>query len=326
MVKKLFALAITNCSLLSGAFALDDSAICERIARLEDNGELSNRNIHLSHDEIQHIDLNGDGMLEAVKLTGMHGDVSVNVSFDGIAPNMCSVLSRNDGVIDIDGEYFGVIRAMDILHVIWKFEKKPDGAFQGKPVCFFDRAWEETGCGLLYTEEYASRVDLSRPRRTPDWKTAYVKPPFLDELYSGYDGVAPYSDKIDIDFDNDGVIEKVGTIIARYPSPDPSAYEMSVTFDESGKIEPTFQNARLVQFFGEEKHAPGFSDGKARISFLESKYFGVFIEDRYTPTPFSDHGPEHPFRQIYKLSGASPRVMCKSEFAWKTVYQKADAQ
>ncbi len=90
------------------------------------------------------------------------------------------------------------------------------------------------------------------------------------------------------------------------------------------EIESTFQNARLAQFFGAAKRTAGFSDDKARISFLVSKVSGdVFIEDQYMPEPLT-YGPERPFQQIYKLNGAFPDVQCKSEFEWKTIITTED--
>ena len=327
LIRAIFALIVTNGVLQVNAFALASDALCERIARLEDKEMLGSLKIALSHDEAKRLDLNHDGVSELVTLTGMHNDVSINGSTNQMAPNLCSVTARNDGVINIDGAYYGVIRSSGMLYMVWRFEKTPGENFRGVPMCRYDRKWEETGCGVeQYPEKFYTRTSLSRPAHSPNRKTAYSKYPFLDEVYARNYSVAPYSDKIEVDFDNDGKKETVGTVLVRYPSPDAHVYEMPVTFNDNGEIEPTFQNARIIQFLGEEKRVNGYSDDLARIAFLESENGRVFIEDRYLPSKLldDDRAPQRPFRHIYKLTGASPRVMCKSEFSWTTVYKHVE--
>lgn len=321
-------LIVLCAAFISTAFA-DEGDLCKSIAALEDENALQSVKVSLSHDEPALLDLDGDGEQEAVQAYGEFSDIIVDGSHKA-GPDYRSVLARPDGLIELDGEYYGVMRTLDILTFIWRYTQQEDGSFRSKAVCHFDRQWTETGCGLRYAEEYYDRIAFTRPERVPYRETDYYKPAFLDEVYSLYRGVAHYGEPLTIDFDNDTKDEKVGTIIVRYSSPDEGSYEMPVNLSagDENAIEPTFQNARLIQFLGKEKVAPGYSDSNARVSFLRPKsdYRDVLIEDRHVPEIFSYYAaPAKPYRQIYRLRGAWPEVMCKAEYSWRTLYRNADA-
>ncbi|MEM8772630.1 MAG: hypothetical protein AAGD92_13370 [Pseudomonadota bacterium] len=299
--------------------------ICERIAHLEDKGELSDYKIGLSHEVPINVDLDRDGSLETLQLHGPFAEVSVNED-RSVAPEYKSVYARQGGVVEIDGEHFGVIRSTDILAMIWSFKKSDQNAFEGEPVCFFDREWTETGCGLNYSEDKFERVKFKRPDRFPNLKTDSYRPPFLDDVFEYHKGVADYGDGLKADFDNDGREESIGTILISFPSPDPRVLEMPVALAADGKVAPTFQNARLVQFLSREKRKlrQGTDDAGLLLPKEKAAHVGVLIEDRFEPEMLIYGGPHKPYRQIYQLQGSWPSVLCKSNFEWRTVYTLED--
>lgn len=330
MLMKIAAISIlAGLPVIASVNASQAASICEQVARIEDEGGLDEYKIEITRDNPASIDLDNDGTRERVGYFNDSRHLSVEGSQERIAPEYRSVFRGRDWIAEIDDRYYGFVRNSGILTMLWRAVRKPNGDLVGEPVCFFDREWEEKGCGAEYSsKDRYKKMQLSRPEKKPrislrGKSNDYYKPRFLDEVFDYYYGIAGFVEPTEIDFDNDGEAERVGTVFIHLPSPDGRIIEIPATYpeDANAEIEPTFQNARLIQFFTEVKRKPGANVGNARIAFLESLSGSgrILIDDYHMPDPFRG-SPHVPFHQIYELHGSFPRLRCQSEFSWRTIY------
>ena len=305
----------------------DDAQVCAKVAELEDAGRLYTISAPVEG-EVEHLDFDGDG--DSEKFTYVPSWQTLyaidGISLGRIAPDWRSVSVTSYEIILLDGAYYGVTRDKEILTLLWRFVLDAENeSIKSKFLCRFDREWREketSACKGRYKKDNFDRVKFNNRRRHIK-RDDYIKPPFLDKVYSFYHGLVRNTEPIRIDLDNDGKEELVGGILIGYPSPNDRTYEMPVIVDASNdhQIEPSFQNARLIQFLGTEKDTKWYSDELAQVSFLKPRRDNgeIYIEDSYNYTPFVS-GPEYPFRQVYRLRGVFPEKMCEAEWDWTTVF------
>lgn len=321
-------LIVLSTSLANSAEA---SGLCGKVAEIEDAGEFDNlRNIgpEGSNQKVGtdvEIDLDGDGVTESVALLNAQHDMNINGrNALAYAPEYRSTYARPDGIINYGDVYYGVLRNQGILTMLWRFERSETGQkLKGTPVCFFDRQWTETRKCSWYGEDHYSRLTPVHPKNFGLGKPSeYEKPPFLDEVFDYYEGVIKYGAPVEIDYDNDGKVETVDTVVIELPSPASKFQEIPVTAnDADGKnIEPTFQNQRIMQYLSREG-----SGDFGHMSFLipRSGYGDVLVDETIVPSPFNG-APRKPFRKVYRIRGNWPETLCEGEFAWKTVFTTED--
>lgn len=305
-------------------------AVCRHIADLEDANALGSQRIlakpftDVTRTGVQ-LDLDGDGTNENLKYAADKSNILIDgTRLKDIAPEYRSVSASHDGLIQIDGEYFGIIRNADFLTMVWRFAKDPEtNSLKGVPVCFFDREWTETQRCSAYATEYYTRIEPNRPEHF-NVTAKFEKLSILDAVFGRkYYGIIPYAAPIEIDYDNDKATELVGTIVLKLKSPRYSKFietPVVLTPAEPSEIADTFQNQRIVQYFARE------GSSGSRISFLipKQKYGNVLIDEQFIPKSLGVGAPQKPFRKVYRIHDNWPETLCEADFEWKTVFTTND--
>ncbi|MFZ5615974.1 MAG: hypothetical protein ACOZAA_01445 [Pseudomonadota bacterium] len=317
---------------LNSAFAEDNApSACAEIAALEDSGGLARRQVVPGKSwaanapgQIE-IDLDGDGVKERFEATSRGYEIEGRLLQD-IAPEYKSVTANHEGIIEIDGAYFGVTRDIDLLSMVWRLNRDAkDGSLQGAPECFFDRDWKEvSGCEKFNNADF-NRIELERPKKIAILN-GWEKPDFLSDVFDPYYGIKPLSETVAIDIDNDGEPESVKSVLIHTFAPRYGRYNETpvIMTDDNAALAPTFQNARLIQHI-ERETLGGIDFDHGVISFLISKRRGeVFIDNRSHHVPLSGGSPRKVFRQVYRLNGAWIETICRADFSWSTVFTMRD--
>ncbi|MCI4644163.1 MAG: hypothetical protein MRY64_05220 [Hyphomonadaceae bacterium] len=324
MIARTAALLLATLSLATTARA-EPEDLCARIAALEDEGRLSEYYIAPARDRIEGIhliDLDGDGTEEEVEVA-TNGDV-YEVEGERLA-SYPDIRARHftREILEVDGEFFGITRMKDMLYRVWRFERDPaSGELNGfNHICGFDRQWTDTGnCSR---GDNMTRLEPTRSNSAERWED-YVRPPFLDEVFSFYLGVRPVGAPLNLDIDNDGEDETVGTVIVHLPSLGEAYVEVPAIMsdNENELIESSFQNARLIQFMTRYALPRAHRYAMPKITFLlpPSGRGEILIESQHVAEPDGQYSPTIPFRRIFRLRGNWPEQVCESEFEWTTLY------